>query len=185
MHQNPSFQWTPINNWKNPEIRVRSTIEIGPYFWVCKTRTRLPRSHCRLCLNLWSQPWNCWTCFCDDRVRNEHKHTFIQCNITDSASVPPPDGCNSKGTANHDWLCQTTPQSTDYRRTKTNKEYKHGQTNLDANKPGKLQILNHRPLLATFQKPDLVPKAPNLLLSWCQVSYKPGLGPRYNSNMVL
>ena len=36
MHQNHNFQWKPITNLKNPEIRVRSTIEIGPYFWVWK-----------------------------------------------------------------------------------------------------------------------------------------------------
>ena len=35
MHQNPPFQWKPMNNWKNPEINPRSTIEICPYFWVC------------------------------------------------------------------------------------------------------------------------------------------------------
>ena len=28
MHQNPHFQLKPITNWKNPEIRVRSTIAI-------------------------------------------------------------------------------------------------------------------------------------------------------------
>ena len=28
MHQNPHFQLKPMKNWKNPEIRVRSTIAI-------------------------------------------------------------------------------------------------------------------------------------------------------------